>query len=231
MLITCPECGHQVSDQAKTCPSCGIRIAGKVTKKKRKNIGRLVFIASLIIAVAIVGTGVYLYKSQEQQNEERAYRNALQNDQPAVLQNYLDMFAQAPQAHRDSIRLRLTALRQVNVDWERALASGSKAELEKFMRRHPNSVHNIEAKLQIDSLDWASACRADTPEAYQAYLSAHYDGAYYDEAMNAYDRSRAEAEARRRQQYEDSIRRQDSLRQAAERSSGLGGVLRDIFSN
>ena len=30
-LINCPECGHQVSDQAKTCPHCGIEIAGKFT--------------------------------------------------------------------------------------------------------------------------------------------------------------------------------------------------------
>ena len=31
-IIKCPECGHQVSDQAPTCPSCGIVIAGRVTK-------------------------------------------------------------------------------------------------------------------------------------------------------------------------------------------------------
>ena len=32
MIIKCPECGHQVSDRAKTCPSCGVDIAGKVTR-------------------------------------------------------------------------------------------------------------------------------------------------------------------------------------------------------
>ena len=32
MIIKCPECGHQVSDRAKTCPSCGIDIAGKITR-------------------------------------------------------------------------------------------------------------------------------------------------------------------------------------------------------
>ena len=31
-IIKCPECGHQVSDQAKFCPSCGIEIAGKVMR-------------------------------------------------------------------------------------------------------------------------------------------------------------------------------------------------------
>ncbi len=29
-LISCPECGHQVSDQAAICPNCGIKIAGNV---------------------------------------------------------------------------------------------------------------------------------------------------------------------------------------------------------
>lgn len=29
-MIKCPECGHQVSDQAPTCPYCGVEISGKV---------------------------------------------------------------------------------------------------------------------------------------------------------------------------------------------------------
>lgn len=29
-LISCPECGHQVSDQAAICPNCGIKIAGNI---------------------------------------------------------------------------------------------------------------------------------------------------------------------------------------------------------
>lgn len=32
MIIKCPECGHQVSDKAKTCPSCGIDIAGHIAR-------------------------------------------------------------------------------------------------------------------------------------------------------------------------------------------------------
>lgn len=30
-LISCPECGHDVSDSAVTCPNCGFRL------KKQKN--------------------------------------------------------------------------------------------------------------------------------------------------------------------------------------------------
>ena len=213
MVINCPECGHQVSDQAATCPSCGIAIAKKT--KKKKNVGRIVLVTSFVLAVIIVVAGVYIYNRQEEQNELHAYERALQSDQPAVLQNYLDMFTQAPQAHRDSVAARIVLLRQVDVDWENALASGLKSELEKFMQRHPNSIHNVEARLQIDSIDWATACAANTSEAYQAYLTNHYEGAHYDEAMNAFDHAREVEEARRRQAVQDSIRRADSIRQAS----------------
>lgn len=30
MIVKCPECGHDVSDQAPTCPNCGVRIAGRI---------------------------------------------------------------------------------------------------------------------------------------------------------------------------------------------------------
>ena len=34
-LITCPECGKQVSSEAKTCPVCGYPIAAKCSTKIR----------------------------------------------------------------------------------------------------------------------------------------------------------------------------------------------------
>ena len=34
-LITCPECGKQVSDSAKTCPGCGYPIAANCSTKIR----------------------------------------------------------------------------------------------------------------------------------------------------------------------------------------------------
>lgn len=34
MLIECPECRGQVSDQAANCPSCGLAIAGQASAAK-----------------------------------------------------------------------------------------------------------------------------------------------------------------------------------------------------
>jgi len=249
MLIRCPECGHQVSDQAKTCPSCGIDIAGNVTscpecgqimlkgwaecphchcvvnteasdvvpipiavkvgddgdveqtaivpvrveeqpvkKKKRKGCSTwTALVVAFVIALVMVAAGFYFYKNQEQKNEMRAYENALQSDHPMVLQSFLDLYADAPQEHRDSIVAHLEALKKIDSDWTSACVTGTKADLEKYMKLHPQSIHNTEALLLIDSLDWVTAQREDTPEAYMAYMDAHHDGSYYDEAHAAYE--------------------------------------------
>lgn len=66
-LISCKECGHQVSDQAASCPSCGHPINQPpavpanpahhtvvITKPKRGTSGCAVIILAIIIAIAVV---------------------------------------------------------------------------------------------------------------------------------------------------------------------------------
>ena len=201
-LINCPECGHQVSDQAKTCPHCGIEIAGRFTpavvetpQSPQPSSGRnrswIAWLIALILALAIVCVGYWYYLRTQQENELRAYENAIRSSEPAVLQNFLDVYADATRAHRDSIELRLQQLKQVDKDWTHAVLSGSKVELERYMKLYPNSVHNVEAQIKIDSLDWLTAMQENTPEAYQAYLQSHQDGAHYDEALAKFERLEA----------------------------------------
>lgn len=247
MIIKCPECGHQVSDQAKTCPSCGIDIAGKITRcpdcgeyifkeqsecpnchctingasadsqpapvsatsspvqeqvsaekqppvrrPRHRRAGITALIVSFVIALIVVFLGVYFMKNQERQNEQRAYESAIQSSEPLVLQNFLDMYTDAPRAHCDSIMKRLEALKKVDSDWADAVVNNTKFAFERYMKLYPQSVHNVEAKIKIDSLDWVAATRENTAEAYLAYLNAHEDGAYYDEARINYENLEAQ---------------------------------------
>ena len=262
MIIKCPECGHQVSDRAKTCPSCGIDIAGHVTRcpdcgeyifkddhecpnchctinasasvpaveqdavtqsyglvpeipeipqpeKPKKKTGYKILWSSIVvgfvIALIIVFLGIYFYQKSQQENEIRAYENAMMSAEPAVLQNFLDMYIDASVAHRDSIKAHLEILKKVDRDWQNALAKQSKAALQLFMERNPENVHVPEARLIIDSLDFEAAKLADTMDAYQKYMDSHQQGAYYDEAARAYDSIREKAEEKRRQAQQDSI--------------------------
>ena len=257
MIIKCPECGHQVSDQAKTCPSCGIEIAGKITRcpdcgevifkeqaecpichrvingavpstpslppiqplvsqnteadepqadeekpkatvngqlsmangpRRRPKAGYIALVVAFVIALIVVFLGIYFYRNVERQNTQRAYDNAIQSDQPAVLQNFLDMYPEAPVAMKDSVKAHLEELKKIDLAWANAVASGSKSELEKYIKLHPQSIRNVEAKLKIDSIDWKTAQTANTLEALKLYLEQHEDGQHYDEARNLYER-------------------------------------------
>ena len=272
MIIKCPECGHQVSDRAKTCPSCGIEIAGKITrcpdcgeyifkddlecpnchctinasasvqeiepevtsqiyglvpeipeipqpkgpqKKKGHKILWSSIVVGFVIALIIVFLGIYFYQKSQQENEMRAYENAMMSSEPAVLKNFLDMYIDASVAHRDSIKAHLQVLMKIDRDWENAVGSKSKSALQLFIDRNPDNLHIPEARLLIDSIDFAAAKLEDTMDAYQKYMDSHQQGAYYDEAANAYDRIREEAEAKRRQAEQDSIQRAHAAAEAA----------------
>lgn len=252
-MIKCPECGHEVSDRAKTCPHCGVAIAGNITicpdcgeiilkdasacpnchcpingaapyepqhdepasptlpadgaqdaagtptagshsdqqpQKPKRKMKRTytAFVVSVVIALIVVLLGLYFYQNTMQQNELRAYNNAVSSGEPAVLQNFLDMYADAPKAHRDSIELRLDELKKIDEEWDRAVASLSKTELLRYVERHPGNIHVTEARLLIDSLDWVKAQADNTADAYQLYLDEHPSGQHTDEAGDLFAR-------------------------------------------
>lgn len=245
MIIKCPECGHQVSDRAKTCPSCGVDIAGNVTtcqncgatvfsdqemcpmchamlsttqpasingtdhettapttgkpdssdnKEKKKNHTAVwVFVVALVITLSVTFGGLYLYQNMERHNEEEAYLNALASNEPSVLQNYLAIYGDhAPQEHIDSVEIYLDRFREMDKEWNDAKVSRSRMALERYIKMHPGSVHEPEAKIMIDSIDWVVATLADTQDSYRRYMDGHPDGTYYDEAVQQYDKKSEE---------------------------------------
>lgn len=206
MIIKCPECGHQVSDQAETCPGCGVAIAQNMMvckhcgtrmlksqmvcqncKKenkpsKRRTLWIIIGIAATF-ALILVSGGFGFYYYTQSQNEAAAYDNAMHSTEIAVLQNYLDIYSSAPAEHQDSIVARLEVLKHAEQEWQNAVTSGSKASLVHFLQSHPASSHELEAKQLIDSLDWLTASHENSMEAYQNYLDNYgADGLHYDEA-------------------------------------------------
>lgn len=135
-----------------------------------------------VVAVIAVLVGLYFYNNVQDRNELDAYENAMSCSEAAVLQNYLDMYADAPQAHRDSIMAHLALLKKVDSDWDDAMVNNTRSAFENYLRVHPESVHKTEALLKLDSIDWAFAAEADTPEAYSKYVADHADGMHIDEA-------------------------------------------------
>ena len=233
-IIKCPECGHEVSDQAPICPSCGVKIAGNVircpqcgevyfrnmsacpkchhstgemkvpeggipvpprvplqantpvtptTKPKKKGKGK--WIVSFIIALIVCGGIYYFYQDKQNANEEDAYEYAMQSQDPTVLEDYLNKYKNADEAHRDSIQAHLAIFQQENQGWTNAVVSGSKEALQAYLDKYPNTPHKAEIAHKIDSIDWAVASKANTSEALQQYLDEHLNGEHVDEANDA----------------------------------------------
>lgn len=145
-------------------------------------------VVALVIALGISFVGYYFYQHTQQQNEQYAYDNAINSSEPAVLQNFLDIYTNASQEHRDSVAAHLERLKQIDLEWANTVKSGSKTALLKYMQLHPTSIHVTEARLLVDSLDWIQAANTNTLESYKTYMEAHGDGMHYDDAKMNYDK-------------------------------------------
>lgn len=211
-VTPCPECGAIVFNDQAECPVCHCPIeqktvaaqpsktvlespaavrtvdnaASAVKSKESKKKPLTPWIIAFVIALSIVFVGLYYYKTTQVKNEQEAYENAMMSSEPAVLQNYLDMYNDAPVEHRDSIMSHLEILKKVDADWTNAVVSNSKSAILRYMQLHPNSIHAVEAKIKIDSLDWIDASQKNTAEAYQKYIEEHPEGMYIDQAHDAY---------------------------------------------
>lgn len=156
---------------------------GKSPRKK----SYLVIVVTVVILLIVGFVVYYMYDNSQRRSEQDAYETALKSSEPGVLQNFLDLYTDAPSAHRDSIQAHLDLLMQADKDWADVLVSGSKVAIERYLQLHPGSPHEIEGRQRIDSLDWVAAENEATLESYQRYIDAHADGVYIDEARKRHD--------------------------------------------
>lgn len=150
---------------------------------QNKNILTIVLIA--VVALLFIGIGAYFFFGSSGNKEQQAYEYALNSNDPAVLESYLNNYRDADPMHRDKISQQLAQLKQSELDWTNTMVSGSKTALADYLNKYPNSIHKAEAERKIDSLDWLVAKKANTAEAYNLYVTEHPNGVYIDEANNS----------------------------------------------
>ena len=230
-VTRCPDCGEYIFKDDRECPNCHCPInasaepappaslmsheaqdapdstaqpaATAPRKKSRKGLWSALIVA-FILALIIVFLGIYFVQKTQMQNEQRSYENAMMSSEPAVLQNFLDMYIDAPVAHRDTIKAHLEVLKKIDRDWDAARISENKKTLLTFIERNPDNIHVREAQLLVDSLDFVAAKRLNSTAAFRKYMEEHEQGYYYDEAKNEFDRLEEEALQARLKAEQDS---------------------------
>jgi len=138
-----------------------------------------VLVVGIILAV-IVGLGTIYYFYQSSQSEDKAYVMLEGNENVQDYEDYLKNFPNGP--HADEVRQRLEELKTMYADWTRIQNSEYATDFERFKESHPTSPLVKQADLKIDSLDWVTAQKLNTPEAMAEYLDKHPEGRYISEA-------------------------------------------------
>ncbi|MGP1591263.1 MAG: zinc ribbon domain-containing protein [Prevotella sp.] len=147
--------------------------------KPKKNI----ILSSFIIALIACTTLFYVYSNAQKKNEKEAYALAMKSKEIGILEDYLNNYSKyAPQDHIDSINAHLTILRSTDEKWTNALILNSKEGFEDYLSTSENPKHKKEALQKIDSLDFVTVSQKNTIEAYNTYISDHFDGNYINEA-------------------------------------------------
>lgn len=213
-VTKCPDCGNVYFKAMPVCPAChrptdnknGQSVAADTMSSRPVNADnnreqdygeqgnhtrRNVILIVLLLVIVAGGVGYYFWNSANQKQELEEYEYAMGSTDPMVLQSYLERFKDADPAHRDSIQMHLAMLQQMDEDWTNAVVSGSREELERYIKEHPDSPHCADAKNKIDSLDYALASKQATVEAYTQYLQNHPDGSFSRQAQDFLDDMKA----------------------------------------
>ena len=73
-LISCPNCGNEISDRARACPKCGCIIATKPVVKGKKGNGVLYAIIVLLLLI-IIGFCVYIFAPGKNESGNESISN------------------------------------------------------------------------------------------------------------------------------------------------------------
>ena len=89
-LIKCPECGKEMSDQARFCPSCGFtRETGK-TKTKILSRGTMKAVVLAVIIICFIAGGFYAYRGYVAQKEIDAKETTYQRAEKLIVARKYD---------------------------------------------------------------------------------------------------------------------------------------------
>ena len=152
---------------------------GQPPVRKKRNPWIYVIIALCILIPAAVAGGFYFYLNQ-QVSEQEAYELLNNNETIEDYENYLNHYPSSH--HADEVRERLQKLRTMYGDWQRIANSSYASDFERFRENSPQSLLVKQCELKIDSLDWETAKKLNTPEALADYMEKHPDGRYAQDA-------------------------------------------------
>lgn len=185
-IIKCPECQHDVSDQAVSCPNCGYPIADKMAEQKKSSRAHvtIVVVSLVIIGLAAAASWWIFFHGDKDSEETQAFESIMRYEQEnnvdslsESLNLYLDTYTPEAQHYSQvkDISDKFVAERD---EWRNAENHHSLEAIHRFLDDYPIGYFHKTALSCLDSLQYVSATDEDTKEAYEYYLTMFDDGKY-----------------------------------------------------
>lgn len=208
-VTQCDNCGEYFFADEGRCPSCQNEDAPATPKKPAAPIKtpsakpehphnkhttehtdspksrNTTLIVSIVIACILGGAFFYFYSSKNNEKEEKEYEIAMKNEDPLVLEAFLNNYSDINPEHVKNIKDRLALLQAGESEWFEVIRTDTRTAYTTYLDSHPNSPHHAYALNKIDSLDWVAATSVannNSEQAMNKYLIAHPDGAHASEA-------------------------------------------------
>ncbi len=141
-------------------------------KGKRVSVPLLILFALILLAG---GYMVFNKTVRERNLERRGWDTALNLNSVEGYLGYMSTFPKG--SHFDEAQEAFLRLKSEEAtQWEHLKASDNTAELRDFLDRHPDIPFAPLVEKRLDSLSWAGATRANTPEAYSEYIYLSQQG-------------------------------------------------------
>ncbi|MCM1109451.1 MAG: zinc ribbon domain-containing protein [Clostridium sp.] len=193
--VLCPGCGQLVSVRRKVCPHCHAHTDGSTPEttpptgnptKTEEKIGGS-FLRSFLITMTfllgmafIAGGLLWWRRHQEQERERMAYVMLDGCMQREMYQDFIERYPDSPML--DDVVHRMKEVDSLAGAWDIVCRKDRREGYATFADNHMNSPYYKLCLARMDSIDWATAHRRATPQAYARYLEDHPDGIYADDA-------------------------------------------------
>ena len=126
-IITCPECGRDVSDHAKHCPHCGNTIS-------RGSVFYTSIVVGTVIALLGIFTGLYIAHDRLPQTGDDI------------------MATDSITAPIEAANLGPDIQQSDSLDWLAAQEENTFESYLAYLQQHPNGIHSLEARDLIEQL-------------------------------------------------------------------------------
>lgn len=153
------------------------------SKEKQKKNNHVALLISFVIAAIICFVLLYFYQDKQKNNEAEAFTEAMQSQNPNVIQQYLNNYKQTISLeHRNEAESLLKKLTKSSDNWNAILAKNDRKTFQDYLNANPNTPYKQQILSKLDSIDWTIAKKQNTEDAYAQYIAAHGSGAHAAEA-------------------------------------------------